>query len=73
MKRCAGIALGLVFALLPTLLAVLSFFVGFGLLVTASSSAVPIIVLLFILNVLATRMIVKRLFPVARRLACSER
>ena len=73
MKRCAGIALGVVFALLPTLLAVLSFFAGFGLLLTGSGSAVPILVLLVILNVLVTRMIAKHLFPVARRLAHPRR
>ncbi len=69
MKCCAGTALGFMVGLLPTLLVVLSFFVGFGVFLTGSGSAVPIVASLVVLNVLATRMIVRYLFPVARRLA----
>lgn len=64
--RCAGIALGLAPAVLPMLLAVASFIFGFGVLLTGSGGAVPVIVFLFVLNVLVARLSVRRLSPLAR-------
>ena len=66
--RLAGMTLGLAVALAPVLLAVFSFFLEAGLIMSGASVAVPTFVALIILNVLATRVIAKRLFPVARRL-----